>query len=97
MFTSSGDVLRRWAGSGTVGTNIPTQATNVLLSIENPPVHCFIPEVENTKIRLVLGAWTGDVPTVKMTSGVMPNESSTYLNPSDGHKSIYDPCPKGIG
>ena len=51
--------------------------------------------VENTKSDWYLGAWTGARTDRKDDFWGNPNESSTYLNPSDGHKSIYDPCPKG--
>lgn len=81
--------------SGTVGTNIPTQATNVRFSIENPRALLYTNEVENTKSDWYLGAWTGARTDRKDDFWGNPNESSTYLNPSDGHKSIYDPCPKG--
>ena len=83
----------RW--SGTVGTNIPTEATNVRFSIENPRALLYTNNVENTKSDWYLGAWTGARTDRKDDFWGNPNESSTYLNPSDGHKSIYDPCPKG--
>lgn len=81
--------------SGTVGTNIPTEATNVRFSIENPRALLYTNNVENTKSDWYLGAWTGARTDRKDDFWGNPNESSTYLNPSDGHKSIYDPCPKG--
>ena len=81
--------------SGTVGTNIPTEATNVRFSIENPRALLYTNNVDNTKSDWYLGAWTGARTDRKDDFWGNPNESSTYLNPSDGHKSIYDPCPKG--
>ncbi|TWV12791.1 fimbrillin family protein [Bacteroidaceae bacterium HV4-6-C5C] len=81
--------------SGSVGTNIPTQATNVRFSIENPRALLYTNEVENTKSDWYLGAWTGARTDRKDDFWGNSNESNTYLNPSDGHKSIYDPCPKG--
>ena len=70
-------------------------ATNVRFSIENPRALLYTNEVENTKSDWYLGAWTGARTDRKDHFWGNPNESSTYLNPSDGHKSIYDPCPKG--
>lgn len=80
---------------GNRGYYIPTQATNVRFSIENPRALLYTNEVENTKSDWYLGAWTGARTDRKDDFWGNPNESSTYLNPSDGHKSIYDPCPKG--
>jgi hypothetical protein len=51
--------------------------------------------VGNTKSDCYLGAGPGARTDRKDDFCGNPNESSTYLNPSDGHKSIYDPCPKG--
>ena len=81
--------------SGSVGTNMPTQATDVRFSIENPRTLLYTNGVDNTKSDWYLGAWTGARTDRKDDFWGNPNESSTYLNPSDGHKSIYDPCPKG--
>lgn len=81
--------------SGSVGTNMPTQATDVRFSIENPRTLLYTNGVDNTKSDWYLGAWTGARTDRKDDFWGNPNESNTYLNPSDGHKSIYDPCPKG--
>ena len=81
--------------SGSVGTNTPTQATNVRFSIENPRTLLYTNGVNNTKSDWYLGTWTGARTDRKDDFWGNPNESNTYLNPSDGHKSIYDPCPKG--
>ena len=81
--------------SGSVGTNMPTQATDVRFSIENPRTLLYTTGVDNTKSDWYLGAWTGARTDRKDDFWGNPNESNTYLNPSDGHKSIYDPCPKG--
>lgn len=81
--------------SGSVGTNIPTEATDVRFSIENPRSLLYYNNVKNTHSDWYLGAWTGARTDRKDGFWGNPNETSTYLNPSDGHKSIYDPCPKG--
>ena len=81
--------------SGSVGTNIPTEATDVRFSIENPRSLLYYNNVKNTHSDWYLGAWTGARTDRKDDFWGNSNETSTYLNPSDGHKSIYDPCPKG--
>lgn len=75
--------------------SMPTEATNVRFSVENPRKLLYTATVENTKSDWYLGAWTGARTDRKDDFWGNPNESNTYHNPSDGHKSIYDPCPKG--
>lgn len=77
------------------GSPIKTEATSVRFSIENPTVLLYTNEVENTKSDWFLGAWTGARTDRNDAFWGNVNESDSYLNPSDGHKSIYDPCPKG--
>lgn len=74
----------------------PTAATNVRFSVENPRHLLYTKSVDNTKSDWYLGAWTGARTDRKDDFWGNPNESNSYLNPSDGHKSIYDPCPKGF-
>lgn len=73
----------------------PTQATNVRFSIENPRHLLYTAGVPNNRADWYLGAWTGARSDRKDDLWGNPNESSSMNNPSDGHKSIYDPCPKG--
>ena len=75
--------------------SMPTEATSVRFSIENPRYLLYTATVDNTKSDWYLGAWTGARTDRKDDFWGNPNESNTYNNPSDGHKSIYDPCPKG--
>lgn len=83
-------------GWGAVGyESMPTEATNVRFSVENPRKLLYTATVENTKSDWYLGAWTGARSDRKDDFWGNPNESNGYNNPSDGHKSIYDPCPKG--
>ena len=72
-----------------------TVATNVRFSIENPRALLYYQDVKDTHSDWYLGAWTGARIDRKDDFWGNPNETSTYLNPSDGHKTIYDPCPKG--
>lgn len=73
----------------------PTEATNVRFSIENPRHLLYTAGVPNSKSDWYLGAWTGTRSDRKDDFWGNPNESGLITNPSDGHKSIYDPCPKG--
>lgn len=82
-----------WGANGYY--SMPTEATNVRFSIENPRYLLYTATVDNTKSDWYLGAWTGARTDRKDDFWGNPNESNTYNNPSDGHKSIYDPCPKG--
>lgn len=82
-----------WGANGYY--SMPTEATNVRFSIENPRHLLYTATVENTKSDWYLGAWTGARTDRKDDFWGNPNESATFNNPSDGHKSIYDPCPKG--
>lgn len=75
--------------------SMPTEATDVRFSVENPRYLLYTATVDNTKSDWYLGAWTGARTDRKDDFWGNPNESNTYNNPSDGHKSIYDPCPKG--
>ena len=75
--------------------SMPTEATNVRFSIEYPRELLYTATVENTKSDWYLGAWTGARTDRKDDFWGNPNESNSYNNPSDGSKSIYDPCPKG--
>lgn len=77
------------------GSPIATEATSVRFSIEHPTVQLCTNNVVNTKSDWYLGAWTGARTDRNDAFWGNPNEGNTYLNPSDGHKSIYDPCPKG--
>ena len=81
--------------SAAAGTTMATAATNVRFSIENPRALLYYQDVKDTHSDWYLGAWTGARTDRKDDFWGNPNEGSTYLNPSDGHKSIYDPCPKG--
>ena len=82
-----------WGANGYY--SMPTEATDVRFSIENPRHLLYTATVENTKSDWYLGAWTGARTDRKDDFWGNPNESNSYNNPSDGHKSIYDPCPKG--
>ena len=77
------------------GSPIATEATSVRFSIEHPTVQLCTNNVENTKSDWYLGAWTGARTDRNDAFWGNPNDGNTYLNPSDGHKSIYDPSPKG--
>ncbi|MDR2626419.1 MAG: fimbrillin family protein [Dysgonamonadaceae bacterium] len=83
-----------WGSKGYLSKS--TEATNVRFSIEHPRHQLCTQGVANTKADWYLGAWTGARTDRKDDFWGNPNESSTYLNPNDGHKSIYDPCPKGF-
>lgn len=82
-----------WGANGYY--SIPTEATSVRFSIEHPRELLYTATVDNTKSDWYLGAWTGARTDRKDDFWGNPNESNTFNNPSDGHKSIYDPCPKG--
>jgi hypothetical protein len=83
-------------GWGANGYNsMPTEATNVRFSIENPRYQLITNGVANTHSDWYLGAWTGARTDRKDDFWGNPNESSDYTTKDDGHKSIYDPCPKG--
>lgn len=60
------------------------------------PRHMFFTSgVENSSTDWWLGAWTGKRSDRKDDLWGNPNTDGTNPNSSDGHKSIYDPCPKG--
>lgn len=82
-----------WTNNGV--TREPTAATSIDYSIENPRKMLYSNSVTNSNGDWYLGAWTGARSDRKDDLWGNPNESGSYLNTSDGHKSIYDPCPKG--
>jgi hypothetical protein len=82
-----------WGANGY--TSMPTEATSVRFSIENPRYQLITNGVANTHSDWYLGAWTGARTDRKDDLWGNPNEGSTYTTKEDGHKSIYDPCPKG--
>jgi hypothetical protein len=64
-------------------------------AIEMPRHMFYTSGVENTSTDWWLGAWTGKRSDRKDDLWGNPNTAGTNPNSSDGHKSIYDPCPKG--
>lgn len=82
-----------WGANGF--ESIATEATNVRFSIENPRKLLCTEGVKNTKSDWYLGAWTNSRTDRKDDLWGNPNNSNSSTNPESGHKSIYDPCPKG--
>lgn len=82
-----------WGANGF--ESIATAATNIRFSIENPRKLLCTEGVANTKSDWYLGAWTNSRTDRKDDLWGNPNDSNSSTNPENGHKSIYDPCPKG--
>jgi hypothetical protein len=75
--------------------SMPTEATDMRFAIENPRYLLYTAGVANTKSDWYLGAWSGARTDRKDDFWGNPNEGNTHTTGGDGHKSIYDPCPKG--
>jgi hypothetical protein len=73
----------------------PAFAQDMQNVIEMPRYMFYTNGVENSKTDWWLGAWTGKRSDRKDDLWGNPNTAGTNPNTSDGHKSIYDPCPKG--
>lgn len=85
------------AGKAEENTNFlasVTAATDVRYSIVHSRELLSTGSLTNTGSDWFLGAWTGKVSDRKDFWG-NPNGGDSWANPSDGNKSVYDPCPKG--
>lgn len=72
-----------------------TTATSVRVGIEKPRSLLYTNDVADTKSDWYLGAWTNSRSDRKDDLWGNPNVDGSTTNPENGHKSIYDPCPKG--
>lgn len=82
-----------WAAGAFYST--PAFVQDMQDAIKMPRHMFYTAGVENTATDWWLGAWTGKRSDRKDDVWGNPNTAGTNPNSSDGHKSIYDPCPKG--